>query len=88
MIIKRQLGEKGQIAIPRDIREMLGLMEGKQVIFEVEDSGIKIRAEKSPDEVVEEFFNTPKLKKKLSASELKKFIYEQYDEEILNYSLV
>jgi len=82
MIIRRIIGEKGQVVIPRDIREMMGLREGGEVVFEISGEGVKIRAENNAEEIVEEFFNTPKLKKKLSARELKSIIYEQYDEEI------
>ena len=82
MIIRRQLGEKGQVVIPKDIREILGLREGKEVIFEVADNEVKIKTEQNPDRLVDDFFNTPKLKKKLSSREMKKIILRQYDEEI------
>jgi len=82
MIIRRPIGEKGQVVIPRDIRNLLGLRAGREVVFEIESGGVKIKAEEDSDAIVEEFFNTPKLKKKLSARELKNIIYEQYDEEI------
>ncbi len=82
MIMKRQLGEKGQVVIPVDIRHMLGLHSGEQVVFEVVDDEVKIRTEQDPEKIVDDFFNTPKLKKKLSSREMKKIILEQYDEEI------
>lgn len=82
MIVKRQLGEKGQVVIPKDVRQMLGLKEREQVVFEIKDNEVKIKAEQNAEEFIEDFFNTPKLKKKLSSKELKKIILEQYDEEI------
>jgi len=82
MIIKRQLGEKGQVVIPRDVRQMLGLIKGEEVVFEIINNEVKIKAEQDAEQFVEDFFNTPKLKKKLSSKELKKIILEQYDKEI------
>ena len=77
MKIKREIGEKGQIVIPKDIREHLGLDFGTNVTFEVKDNEVIIKKEKNPIEIVEDFFNTPKLKKKISIKELK----EKYEEE-------
>ncbi len=77
MIIKREIGEKGQIVIPKDIREYLGLDFGVNITFEVKDNEVIIRKEKSPIEIVEDFFNIPKLKKKVSIKEIK----EKYEEE-------
>ena len=34
MIIRREIGEKGQVVIPKIIREMLKLRKGKKVVFE------------------------------------------------------
>jgi AbrB family looped-hinge helix DNA binding protein len=82
MILKRPLGEKGQVVIPKAIREMLELRKGEQVVFDVIDDEIKLTSEKNPEEIVDDFFDTPKLDKKYSAKELKNIIYEQYEEEI------
>ncbi len=78
MIMKREIGEKGQVVIPKDIRKHLGLESGVNIIFEVKDNKIIIRKEEEPVTIVEDFFNTPKIKKKISARELKKAYSEQY----------
>ena len=37
MNIKRVMGEKGQVVVPKDIREHLGIRPGSEVVFEVEE---------------------------------------------------
>lgn len=78
MKIKREIGEKGQIVIPKDIREYFGLELGVTITFEVRDNEIIIKKEKNNSEIVDDFFNTPKIKKKISIKDLKKVYEEQY----------
>ena len=83
MIIRREIGEKGQVVIPKDIREMLGLHRGEQVIFEVKNEEVKIKKEQNPEEFLDDFLDVPgKKKKRSSIKEIKKIIVGQYDEEI------
>lgn len=82
MIIKREIGEKGQIVIPKDIREHLGLNTGVNIIFEVRDNEVVIKKEEDALKIVEDFFNTPKIKRKIGVKELKKAYEEQYEEEV------
>jgi len=42
--IKVKLGSKGQLVIPKVIRESLGLIENKFVILEVKDKSVEIKA--------------------------------------------
>ena len=79
MRIRREIGEKGQVVIPRDIRELLGLKQGSSIVFEINDREVKIRPEKNAEEIVEDFFNVPKIKKKLTQKEIKKAIEQQYE---------
>lgn len=79
MKIRREIGEKGQVVIPKDIREYLGLRKGERVIFEIVGKEVKISQERSAEEIVEDFVNIPKLKKRLNVKEMKKILEEQYD---------
>lgn len=79
MKMRRTVGPKGQIVVPKDAREYLGLKPGTQVIFEVKNRELTIKPELDPEKFVEEFCSVPgkKLKKEI---DLKK-IYEQQLEE-------
>lgn len=81
MQLKRTLSEKGQIVIPKDVREYLGLKPGSEIVFEIKEGKVVIRPRKDPKEFVEEFCNVPKkLKKKIDIKKLlEKQIEEEYD---------
>ena len=79
MIIEREIGQKGQVVIPKDIRKFLGLNRGQKVVFEVKEDKIILKKQ-DPVKFVEDFLNVPKkLKKGLTTKEIKKTILEQYD---------
>ena len=69
MIIKRSIGEKGQVVIPKDIREMLGLKKGSEVTFEVANDEVKLKKENVKD-FLNDFFNTIKKKKNITLEEI------------------
>lgn len=79
MIIKRELGEKGQVVIPKDIRHLLGLKKGAKIVFEVKDNEVLIRQEKDVDEFLKEFFTIARLKKNLTIKGIKEKLGEQYE---------
>lgn len=80
--MKRKIGERGQVVIPKDIRKILGVRSGEEIVFEIINNKIEIKSEIDPEKFLEDFFDTPKLKKKLSTREMKNIILSQYDEEI------
>ena len=53
--MKRRLGSKGQVVIPKDIREKLSLTEGSTLTFQVSGDTILVRPEPSPEETVDRF---------------------------------
>jgi len=79
MIIKRPLGEKGQVVIPKDIREMLKIRSGENVVFEIENNEVKLKKEEDAKKFLEEFFTIIKKKKNITLEELKKIEDESYD---------
>ncbi len=41
---------KGQTTVPKSVRQALGLSEGDQIAFRVDDSGVTVRRAESPDD--------------------------------------
>ena len=82
MIFKREVGEKGQVVIPKDIRMHLGLEKGRTVLFSVRGSEVLLRNEQSGNDFLQEFFATPKLRKKLSPKKIKEIMMRQYEERL------
>ena len=75
----RQIGEKGQVVIPKDIRQLLGLKFKQNVVFEINNEEVRIKTEQNPEEFLEDFLNIPKLKRPLTLKDLKKIEDESYD---------
>ncbi len=79
MISKRVVGPKGQVVIPKEMRDALGLREGSEVIIEVEEDKVVIRRAK-PEYRVESFTeyfvktHSPKLNEPVN---IKKLIEEE-----------
>ncbi len=77
MYIIRTVGEKGQIVIPKDIREYFGLRRGSRLLFEVKNDEIIIRPQKD-EEFAEEFCSIvkEKLTKKI---DIKRLYHDQIE---------
>ena len=76
MILKKKLGPKGQLLIPKDIRNFIGIKPGGTVILEVIDDYIKIKANNLQNNFLTEFTKSPKKFKK--KKDIEKIIEEQY----------
>ena len=77
MQAKRMVGEKGQVVVPKDMRDHIGIAPGSEVLFEAREGEIVIKPQKSAREFVEEFCNLAKSKKNISTAEMKKMFEEQ-----------
>jgi AbrB family transcriptional regulator (stage V sporulation protein T) len=79
MQIRRTLGERGQVVIPKDIRDYLNLKPGSEVIFEIKEGEVVIKARRDLEKFVKEFINAPKKVSKISIRKLKKILEEEYE---------
>ncbi|RLE97290.1 MAG: AbrB/MazE/SpoVT family DNA-binding domain-containing protein [Thermoprotei archaeon] len=75
----RVVGPKGQVVIPKEVRDLLGLKPGSRVVFEVEEGGVvRLKPELSPESVVEEFAScVPRDKKLKEKVDLKALLEEE-----------
>ena len=79
MRIKREVGEKGQVVLPKDIRDHLNIKPGSGVVFEVRGNEVILKPERTGKEFVDYFCATSrKLRKPVSLKTIKKTIEEQY----------
>ncbi len=68
----RNVGPKGQIVIPKRMRDTLGLKPGVEVILEIRDQEIVIKKPQISGSYTEYYITTsvPKLKKEVNIKEL------------------
>ena len=51
--LKLKVGEKGQILIPKLLREKYGVKEGEAVLIELTGEGILVKGRPSPEQILE-----------------------------------
>ncbi|MGC8937355.1 MAG: AbrB/MazE/SpoVT family DNA-binding domain-containing protein, partial [Candidatus Methanomethylicaceae archaeon] len=54
MTIKLKVGPKGQVIIPKVLREAYGIKEGGEIVVIPEKDGLLIRSKEDPDAIYEE----------------------------------
>ena len=82
MSIRRKVGPKGQIVIPKVFRESLGIKPGDNVLMEIGEKELRIRPEvDDPEKFIEEFCSAggKKLTRKI---DLEKVLEEGVEERI------
>jgi len=82
MIIRRKVGSKGQIVIPKIVRESLGIQPGDEVLMEIKEKELLIRSEVDPESFVEDFCSITK-KKLTRKIDLKRILEEEVEERLV-----
>jgi len=75
-MIEKKILKKGQVVIPKDIRDLLGLHEGDKVLIDIEGDIIKIQKEGNISEKLKSI--AEKHDKKISTQEIKKGLKDRY----------
>jgi len=77
---KRNVGQKGQVVIPKQMRDALGLKPGVEITLELRDKEIVIKKPEVKGSYTEYFISTssPKLKKEVNLKEL----FEEVEERL------
>lgn len=81
MKIRRKVGEKGQIVIPKIVREYVGIKPGDEVIMEVRERELVIAPMVSHKEFVEDFCSVVK-QKLTSKVDLEKLVEQEVEERL------
>lgn len=83
MLVKRTIGARGEVVLPKDIREQFGFKPGTDIAFEARENEVVIKPAKTPEEFLKEFFTSSK-RIKIKGDPVKWFkkrLDEQYEEE-------
>jgi len=83
--LKSKIGPKGQVVIPKPIREILGFEPGEHVYFYIRKDEV-ILEKKSGKEILNEFINEIEKKKPPRKIDWDKVYYSQFEkDEILGF---
>jgi len=79
--VRRRIGPKGQIVVPKVFRESLGIEPGDEILMEMKEGELSIRPAVDPKRFVEDFcsISKGKLTRKI---DLKKILEEEVEERI------
>ena len=78
-IEKRTVGARGQIVLPKRLREHFNLKPGKKVVFEVKQGAIILKPELEPRRFIEEFISAPNKLKKIAIKDIKEVLESEYE---------
>lgn len=74
---KRIIGPKGQVVIPKEIREKIGLREGIEVLIELKDNEVIIKRATPLTENYVDYFITTYSKKLKKEIDIEKILEEE-----------
>jgi len=74
---RMRVGEKGQVVIPKVIREQTGIKEGTEVFVEARDGAVTIRRANPPTENYVDYFTATYSRKLGHEVDIKKLLEEE-----------
>ena len=77
MRLKSKVGPKGQAVIPKEVRDILGIAPGDEVLFEIADKEAKIKPVKERSSVSELISIVPRKSKLSKDIDVKKLILSE-----------
>jgi len=81
MFVKVRVGPKGQIVIPKVVREFLGIKAGDEVMMEIRGKELLIKSKVEPEKFVNDFCSITE-RKLTEKVDLKKIIREEVEERL------
>ena len=81
---KTTVGPKGQIVIPKDIRDKIGIKEYSEVIVDIVDDSVIIKKIKPESITYVDYYCATYSKKLTRGVDIKKITEEQYERNILH----
>jgi len=73
----RTIGPKGQVVIPKDVRDQTGLVEGIEVTVEARDGEVVVRRASPPTSNYVDYFASTYAAKVRGRADIKKLIEEE-----------
>ncbi len=77
MKTRMKVGEKGQVVIPKGIREETGIKEGAEVVVEAKEGTVVIKRASAPTENYVDYFTTTFSKKLDHEVNIKKLLEDE-----------
>ena len=74
---RMRVGEKGQVVIPKELRELTGIKEGTEVTVGLKDGALTIRRASPPTESYVEYFTSTFSKKLHREVNIKRLLEEE-----------
>ncbi len=74
---RMRVGEKGQVVIPKELRELTGIREGTEVTVGLKDGAVTIRRVSPPTESYVEYFTNTFSKKLHREVNIKRLLEEE-----------
>jgi AbrB family looped-hinge helix DNA binding protein len=81
---KTTVGPKGQVVIPKDIRDKIGIKEYSEVIVDIMDDSVIIRKLKPESVTYVDYYCTTYSRKLTKRADIKKITEEQYERNVLH----